>query len=254
MQKAEAMKSLETMGTAQNCKVYARHGVQGPMFGVSFANLNLLKKRIKTDHELALALWETGNHDARVLATMIADPARIDGKTLDAWARALGNYVLTDAFSTLAAQSPAVKPKLAKWTRAKGEWLSTAGWNVLARLVESRGALSDADLKDALAQIESGIHRAPNRTRYSMNTALIAIGMRPALTPKAIAAAQRIGRVEVDHGETGCKTPDAAAYIRKTVEYRKERERVRSAPAKAVKAAVKAAKPATKKKATAAKA
>ena len=52
---------------------------------------------------------------------------------------------------------------------------------------------------------------------------MIAIDLRPKLQKKAIAAAKRIGKVEVDHGETGCKTPDAASYIAKTVEYRKKK-------------------------------
>ena len=56
----------------------------------------------------------------------------------------------------------------------------------------------------------------PNRVRYSMNSALIAIGMRNAtLERKAIAAARRIGPIEVDHGETGCKTPDPIPYIQR---------------------------------------
>jgi hypothetical protein len=57
-----------------------------------------------------------------------------------------------------------------------------------------------------------------------MNNALINIGVRSsALQKKAIAAAKRIGKVEVDHGETGCKTPDAVAYIKKTVAHRKKK-------------------------------
>jgi 3-methyladenine DNA glycosylase AlkD len=70
------LKQLEGHGTAQNRKVYARHGAREPMFGVSYANLESMVKQFRTDHEPALALWDTGNHDARVLATMIADPAR----------------------------------------------------------------------------------------------------------------------------------------------------------------------------------
>ena len=47
-----------------------------------------------------------------------------------------------------------------------------------------------------------------------MNLALIAIGIyKPTLRKQAIAAARRIGKVEVDHGETSCKTPDAESYI-----------------------------------------
>ena len=62
-----------------------------------------------------------------------------------------------------------------------------------------------------------------------MNSALIGIGMRsPAFEKKAIAAAGRIGKVEVDHGETGCKTPAAAAYIRKAAAHQRSKRKVRT--------------------------
>ena len=73
----ETMKALEKAGTAQTRKIYGRHGVTGPMYGVSYATLGQLKKKIKTDHALAEQLWATGNHDARILATMVADPAQL---------------------------------------------------------------------------------------------------------------------------------------------------------------------------------
>ena len=102
----QVIKALEKAGTAQNRKVYARHGVKEPMFGVSFAELGKLTKQIRTDHELAMQLWKSGNHDARVLATMIADPARLDRKTLDAWADDLDCYVLADAVAKVVSRSP----------------------------------------------------------------------------------------------------------------------------------------------------
>jgi hypothetical protein len=62
--------------------------------------------------------------------------------------------------------------------------------------------------------VERRIHGSKNRVRSAMNNAVIAIGSRsPALAEAATATARRIGRVEVDHGETDCKTPDAAAYF-----------------------------------------
>jgi len=84
-------------------------------------------------------------------------------------------------------------------------------------------SLSDDYFSDLLSTIETNIHQAKNRTRYSMNNALIAIGIRnPLLQKKATAAAKRIGTVHVDHGETGCKTPDAVSYIIKTVQRKKK--------------------------------
>lgn len=229
MTKAEALTHLRAMGTAQNRKVYARHGVRGEQFGVSYANLGKLRKAIMIDQSLAEELWATGNHDARVLATMIADPTKMTLRKLEAWARVLDSYVVTDALSDLAARSPEARRCMKKWIGARGEWVGAAGWQVLARLAATDGELSTRDLEPYLEMIEAGIHGSKNRVRHAMNTALIALGIRSAeLEKKALAAARRIGRVEVGHGETGCKTPDAASYIRKAAERKRTRKRTRS--------------------------
>jgi len=84
--------------------------------------------------------------------------------------------------------------------------------------LDAANSISDTDAEQILETIEKEIHRSANWARYAMNGALIAIGIyKPALRAKAIAAAKRIGRVEVDHGETNCKTPDAAPYIEKAL-------------------------------------
>jgi 3-methyladenine DNA glycosylase AlkD len=220
----EVMKELERAGTAQNRKVYARHGVGEKMFGVSFANLSALKRKIRTDHDLAEKLWASGNHDARVLATMIADPGRSSGDLLEAWVKDLDNYVITDAFIKLAGSSTYARAKMEKWTKSKEEWVGRAGWLLLSLLAMSGEEFSDDALEEYVRVIESRIHASKNRVRDAMNYALIGIGARNGrLEKKAIAAARRIGRVEVDHGETGCKTPDAVAYIERMKARKKQR-------------------------------
>ncbi len=210
-----ALAALDRAGTAQNRKIYGRHGVTGPQYGVSFAELKSLKKTIGTDHALALALWATGNHDARILATMVADPAAFGVRELDAWARDLDNYPVTDAFSAMVAGSPHARGRIAAWRDRKTEHVAACAFNVLAMHAQHDGEGPDeAWLLEQLAVIEAGIHTRPNRTRHSMNQALIAIGARGgALEKAALAAARRIGKVEVDHGQTSCQTPDASQYI-----------------------------------------
>jgi 3-methyladenine DNA glycosylase AlkD len=228
MTKTEIMNQLESLGTEQNRKVYARHGVKGTQFGVSYANLGKMRKKIGINHELALELWPTGNHDARVLAALIADPGQMTSQILDAWVKELDNYVLTEAFSKLASGSPAADKQMKKWLAAKGEWVGTAGWNVLTHMAMRPSGLPHDFLTETLSKIESEIHSSKNRVKYAMNNALIAIGVSSSrLERKAIEAAERIGRVEVDHGETECQTPEAAAYIQKTLEARKQRRRRR---------------------------
>jgi 3-methyladenine DNA glycosylase AlkD len=218
----EVLEHLRTLGTEQNRKIYRRHGVGGDLHGVSYAHLKHLQKQIKQDHELAQRLWATGNHDARILATMVADPALATGRLLDAWAKDVGNGVLTDALAGLVSKTPLARKKMEQWTKSKEEWLGSAGWLLLAHLARDDGELPDAYFEDRLATIEREIHSRKNRIRYTMNAALIAIGLRNgSLEKKALAAAARIGPVVVDHGETSCKTPDAADYIRKATQRQK---------------------------------
>jgi 3-methyladenine DNA glycosylase AlkD len=222
MTEREVLRQLQKMGTVQNRKVYARHGVGPNMYGVSYADLGKLRKKIKTDHDLALKLWASGNHDARVLATMIADPDRATASLLNAWANDLSNYVLTDAFVNYASTTRLATKRMEQYTRSNDEWKGRAGWMLLAKLAMEDAPQADRFFEQYLATIEREIHTRKNRVRDAMNSALIAIGIRnPALQKRALRAAAKIGKVKVDHGETSCRTPDAAVYIRKAAQRRR---------------------------------
>ena len=125
---------------------------------------------------------------------MIADPDGTNGPQLEAWIKDLDNYVLTDAFSGLAAKTAQAKTKMRKWTKSKKEWIGRAGYLLVARLAmadEPRGLVED-ELKEHLKRIESDIHRSKNRVRDAMNSALIAIALKNGtLEKQAVAAAKR---------------------------------------------------------------
>lgn len=209
----QTLAELEALGTEQNRKVYQRHGVKPPLFGVSYGNLDKLRRWIKCDHALAQQLWASGNHDGRVLATKIAEPSQTDAILLESWIADLDNYVLADAFSQLAAASKAGLDRASIWIDSVDEWRSSVGWTIVA----IRPHAFEDQLGLLVRRVEDSIHAAPNRTRHAMNNALIAIGiLGDPWGEEAVEAAARIGKVEVDHGETGCKTPDAVAYIRKS--------------------------------------
>ena len=212
----EVMKLLEKAGTAQARKTYARHGAVEPMFGVSFATLGALVKRIGVDHELALGLWDTGNFDARNLAYKVVDPVRITAGDLDRWARETGVRMCGGYVSMLAVESGTGPATAARWLSSREERLRAEGWGVVAQLAARDEATPDSWFAEKLGEIERTIHEAPSMQRYVMNQALIAIGGRSAaLHRSALAAAKKIGKVEVDHGDTSCKTPDALPYIEK---------------------------------------
>ncbi len=208
----------------QNCttgrsNLFESHRQRRWLTVVSYANLKKLAKQIKTDHRLAEDLWASGNHDARVLGCMVADPEALTKTSADKWARDLDCYPITDAFSGLIARTAHSRSRFEKWSTSNGEWLGRSGWQLLAHLAMSDDELPDSYFDAHLGTIETEIHNRKNRVRDAMNSALIAIGIRkPRLRKRALAAAKRIGKIEVDHGETGCKTPDAAIYIKKAVE------------------------------------
>ena len=204
------MAGLRTMGTEQNRKLYARHGVGKKMYGVSYANLNKLRRQIGTDHALAQRLWASGNHDARVLATMVADPAAMRSSTLDSWARDLDNYSLADAFGDLVSRTPFARNKFEKWSRSRAEFVGQVGWRLLSYLAGTDQDLNNTFFLDQIKTIEAQVHNRANRVRHSMNGALISIGARNAtLRRRATAAANRIG-------PSGSITERRAALLRRS--------------------------------------
>jgi 3-methyladenine DNA glycosylase AlkD len=214
----EILTTLKKMGKPQTAAIYKRHGSGDDVFGVLTSDIVKLKKKIKVDHELAMQLWKTGNAEARILALQIADAERLTAAEANALIKDVPSRFLACYMSDLVARSPIADKTMRAWMKSPKEFVREIGYGTLSsRLKQDAASISDSDAEQILTTIEQEIHDSPNGARYAMNGALIAIGCyKPALQKKAIAAARRIGKVEVDHGETSCKTPDAVAYIEKT--------------------------------------
>jgi len=221
----EVMQQLEKYGTEQNRKTYKNHGAKEPLFGVSFANLKLLKKKIKKDHDLAISLWETKNMDAMTLATYILEPKNVTSEQLNSWIRDVDYYCLMDVLMTAICTSRIAIERMDEWTKSDDEWIGRAGWSLLANIAIKNKKLDDNFFMPYLEEIKVHIHNEKNRKREAMNSALIAIGIRnEALEQQAIEIAREIGKVKIDHGATSCKTPDAEPYIKKARERAEKRK------------------------------
>lgn len=213
----EVLAALQQRGKPQTAAIYRRHGSGDDVCGVLTSELGKLRKKIRTDHDLAMELWRTGNAEARILALQVADPRRITTADADRLIREGQVRFLACYLSALIAHAPIADRTMRAWMRSRDESKREVGYGILGvRLKDSPDSIPDSYAEEVLATIEREIHGSPNRARYAMNGALISIGVfKPSLERKAIEAATRIGRVQVDHGETGCTTPDAASYIRK---------------------------------------
>src|SRR5688572_5713610 len=162
---AQALKKLAALGTARTRRVLVRRGVTGAMFGVGLADLGKLARELRGRHELALELWESGNHDARLLATMIADPRRLGARELGRWVATLDNHVLTDAFAKLAASSPAGQGEALKWLAGHGEWVTTAGWSTLCWSLVADRAIDPSGSRRHLRMLEKRTARKARPAR-----------------------------------------------------------------------------------------
>jgi 3-methyladenine DNA glycosylase AlkD len=218
MELREVLAELEALSTEQNRKTYRRHGFSEPIYGVSFANLGLLKRRIKKDQALAEALWATRAYEAQQLAVMISEADAFTSEDLDRWAQTANSYGCVDALAKdIVIRTPFGTARADAWIASPDDTIERAGWATVGCLAISEPSLPDGYFREFLPRIESTIHQSSNRIKEAMNSALIAIGSRnEVLRGTATETAARIGKVRIDHGETNCKTPDAVVYIEKS--------------------------------------
>ena len=215
MTATEVLSTLKRLGKPQTAAIYQRLGSGDNVFGVLTSEIGKLQKKIKADHALAMELWKTGNAEARALALQVADPGKLTRTDADRLLEDGPVRFVWPYLSALVARSPIAEKTMQAWMKSRDEDAREVGYAIFAvRLRNDAGSISDADAAKVLATIEKEIHASPNWARYAMNSALISVGIyKLALTKKAMDAARRIGKVEVDHGETYCKTPSAVPYI-----------------------------------------
>ena len=209
----DVLGQLRSLGKERTAATYRRHGAEGDVLGVSYGDLGKLQKKIKVDHALAQALWASGLHEARILATQVADASRATKAEMQAWAKDATDGPLAEALAALTARTAYATALRTAWTKASAEGIQRAGWNLIARGAQE-GELPAEEAREWIAEIEARIHKSPNWVRRSMLSALIAIGGTAAALRKAAeAAAGRIGPVEFDPGDTACELPEPIPYL-----------------------------------------
>ena len=214
---AEVMADLQAHANPSHKKTYLRHGAKEPFWGVPISHLKVIQKKVKKDHELALALYATGNSDAMYLAGLVAEPLKMTKAQLKAWMKAAPWHMVGDfTVPWTAAESKFGRELALEWMKSKDEQTSSAGWSTYSSLVAIKpdDELDLDEVAGLLDRVPKEIGRAPNRTKYWMNGFVIAVaGYVEPLLPKAKAVAKSLGQVAVDMGDTDCKVPEATAYI-----------------------------------------
>lgn len=218
----EVMSELKSKGSESIKKIFLKHGVKEPFFGVKIEYLKAIQKKIKKDYTLANQLYATNNADAMYLAGLIADDENMTKADLQRWVKnAHSNNINNYTVPWVAAGSKHGFELAMEWIDSKEEHIAVAGWSTLSGLVALKqdNELDLKILKSLLSRVEKHIHTAKNRERYAMNGFIIALGTYvKELTKDATTTATKIGTVMVDMNGTACKVPDANEYIKKVAD------------------------------------
>ena len=215
----EIMQKLEELGSEQTKRIYFNHGVKEPFFGVKIGDLKKLVKYVKKDHDLAMQLYNSGNHDAMYLAGLSVNPKLMTKEDLQDWVKKAYWYMPAEyTVSQVAAESDFALELAREWMDSDQEMVAVAGWSAYANYlsITPDGELDIDEISALLNRVKNHVHEERNRVRYVMNSFVISVGTYvPALTDEAKNVAEHIGKVHVDVGNTACKVPLATAYIKK---------------------------------------
>ena len=190
---------LKLLGSPKAVEGMARFGIHVPIaWGVSTPNVRRLAKEIGKDHKLASQLWWTGVHDARILAALIDDPARVTPSQMERWARDFDSWAVCDAAcGCLFDKTPYAWDKTVEWTGREREYVKRAGFVLMATLAVHDKKAPDQRFEEFLPLISKHATDERNFDKKGVNWALRQIGKRNRrLNTLAIQAAERIRRID----------------------------------------------------------
>lgn len=195
MDTASVIAHLQQQSSAQYLAGMARFGIDSSKaIGVRVPELRKLARAVKKNHELAMQLWETGLHEARLLATMIADPQQLTTQQMDKWVHEFYSWDICDqACGNLFVYAPFVLDKLSEYTQSTHEFVKRTGFVLMAEYAVHQKKVTDDVLLNMLPIIEGGADDDRNFVKKAVSWALRQIGKRNAFLKQiAIATAERI--------------------------------------------------------------
>jgi 3-methyladenine DNA glycosylase AlkD len=190
---------LKSLGDPKAVEGMARFGIQSrSSFGVSVPKIRTLAREIGRDHLLAAKLWETGQHDARLLATMVDDPVQVTEEQMEKWVRDFDSWDIVDgSCGSLFDKTPFAVTKAKEWCKREEEYVKRAGFVMMAELAVHDKQAKDQVFLDFLPLIIGGASDKRNLVKKAVNWALRQIGKRNLkLNKAAVSTALKIQKME----------------------------------------------------------
>ncbi|MET4168177.1 MULTISPECIES: DNA alkylation repair protein [Gordonia] len=213
----EVLGELRALDDPRIRAVNERHGDD---HGVNLTKLRATAKRLRTQPELAAALWATGDTAARLLALLICRPKAFDAVALDTMVREADRPKVHDWFVNYVVKKSAhVEELRTSWMNDPDPVVAAAGWALTSDRVAKRP--DDLDLTALLDTIESQMAEAPPRLQWAMNTCLATIGIEsPDSRSRAVDIGKRLRVLEDYPTSPDCTSPYAPVWIAEMVRRR----------------------------------
>lgn len=216
---------LDQLQALGNEKVYARNKKNGAgdnQYGVKLGDIRKVGKKIRTDHSLAMELWETKNLEARLLAILVMEPENLSARELDDMVKSLEIPQVADWFNAYVLKEHSDNESMrTKWMDSDNKWAARSGWSLTAGKVARDS--QDVDINKLLNRIEREMPRSFPEVQWTMNTALAQIGIHfPEHRNRAIDIGEKLGIYRDFPVSKGCTSPFAPVWIREMVKRQKQ--------------------------------
>jgi len=171
---------LRSLANPKNVEGMARFGIRSKKaYGIGAGTLRGIGKEIGHDHALAGQLWKTGVLEARILAALVDEPAKVTEQQMERWVRDFDNWAVCDGCcGVLFDKTPFAWNKAIEWSKRKEEFVKRAGYVLMAELAVHDKKASDAQFVRFLPHIKRGATDGRNFVKKAVNWALRQIGKR----------------------------------------------------------------------------
>lgn len=213
----DTLEQLESLGNEKVRAQNKKTGAGGNQFGVRRGDIRKLAEKIKTNHQLAIELWDTGNIDAQFLAILLFKPSDLPRDEMDRMVRSINFDQVADWLNSYVVKNHPDKEALRQtWMEDDDIWAARAGWSLTSeRIAKSPDGL---DLPALLDRIESEMGSAAPEVQWTMNFCLAGIGIHFSKHRKrAIAIGEKLGVYRDYPVSKGCTSPFAPIWINEMV-------------------------------------
>lgn len=214
MKVTDILTQLKALADEKLAKQNVKRGAPAEhQFGVKLGDVRNIAAKIKSDHSLALQLWETENIEARQLACLIIEPKKLSRSEITHLAKTINFSWLADWFNSYVLKEyPEKELVREEWMNDANVWAARSGWSLTAGRISKNA--EGINIPDLLNRLENEMGSAAPEVQWTMNTTLAQIGIHfPEFRARAIEIAEKLGVYRDYPVSKGCTSPFAPIWI-----------------------------------------